>query len=127
MDLEGIFGYVPPNLDKDEDNVEETETPLTEEEREQEISSIDPCQSESCLLAGTFPVGIFNLTPKSMGDSLLGRVKEGGITFKLGKGKVKTSAVNAAYGLVEREFPQVSRSSSRIRTIVFFHIPFFSR
>ena len=52
-------------------------------------------------------MGIFELTPKSMEESLLGKVNSGEANFKLGKGKVKKSTVDAAHNLVEREFPQV--------------------
>ena len=84
--------------------------PLTDEELEKEISNGEPCQDEGCLLFETFPVGIHNLVPKPMEDSLLGRLKGGDVTFKLGRGKVKANSVDAAHSLVEREFPQVKQS-----------------
>ena len=65
-----------------------------------------PCQNNGCLLANTPPVGIFELDPRSMEDSLLGKVKQGR-TFDMGRAKLKSGNVDAAYSLLEREYAMV--------------------
>ena len=65
------------------------------------------CRDRDCLLFETFRVGLHHLRAKSVQDSLLGRVRDGRATFKLGSGKVKVGSVTAANALLEREYPQV--------------------
>ena len=67
------------------------------------------CQNKICLLAGTPRVGVFQLEPKSLDESLIGRGEQGQ-TFKFGKGRVTEGNVNAARNLLSREFPQVNKS-----------------
>ena len=66
------------------------------------------CDVSGCLLYDTPPVGIFDLKPKPMSESLIGKIKDGTASFKLGRGKTTKSSVEAAYSLLRREFPQVS-------------------
>ena len=66
------------------------------------------CKNKKCLLVDTPRVGVFQLEPKSLEESLIGK-GERGQTFKFGKGKVTKGNVNAARNLLSREFPQVTQ------------------
>ena len=66
------------------------------------------CKNKECLLVDTPRVGVFQLDPKSLDESLIGR-GEKGQTFKFGKGKVTKGNVKAARNLMSREFPQVTQ------------------
>ena len=66
------------------------------------------CKNKECLLVDTPRVGVFQLDPKSLDESLIGR-GEKGQTFKFGKGKVTKGNVKAARNLLSREFPQVTQ------------------
>ena len=67
------------------------------------------CKNKECLLVDTPRVGVFQLKPKSLEESLIGK-GESGQTFKFGKGKVTKGNVKAARSLLSREFPQVTKS-----------------
>ena len=66
------------------------------------------CEDETCLLVGTPAVGVFDLAPRAMEDSLLGKAESGHV-YKLGRGKFTKGNVAAAKDLLQREFPQVWR------------------
>ena len=66
----------------------------------------DCCKDKMCLFLDTPRVGFFNLEPRSLEESLIGRL-ESGQTFKVGKGKISKGNVNTARNLLSREFPQV--------------------
>ena len=66
------------------------------------------CKNKECLLVDTPRVGVFQLDPKSLDESLIGRGDKGQ-TFKFGKGKVTKGNVKAARNLLSREFPQVTQ------------------
>ena len=68
----------------------------------------DNCKNKRCLLVDTPRVGVFQLEPKSLEESLIGK-GERGQTFKFGKGKVTKGNVKAARNLLSREFPQVAQ------------------
>ena len=70
------------------------------------------CDDSGCLLYDTPSVGIFDLKPKQMSESLIGKIKDGTASFKLGRGKTTRSSVEAAYSLLIREFPQVRLNRS---------------
>ena len=67
----------------------------------------DICLSDGCLFHGSHRVGIFTLRAREMAESLLGRT-ERGPTYNLGGGRVAKGNVVAAFGLLEREHPQVT-------------------
>ena len=100
---------IPSDSESSSDEEEDLDSVphLTEEQLKKKISDGKPCQDQDCILFDTPPVGIFELEPKSMEESLLGKINSGEANFKLGKGKVKKGSVDAAHNLVEREFPQV--------------------
>ena len=66
----------------------------------------DCCKTQACLLLNTPRVGVFDLVPRSMKDSLLGKTEEGK-SFKFGSGRVTQGNTKAARDLLNREFPQV--------------------
>ena len=78
----------------------------TQDEMKQNHDKI-PCVITHCLLNWTPPVGIWKLEHRPIGNSILART-EAGAKYKLGKGKVGKGNVQAAYGLLDREYPEVT-------------------
>ena len=116
------LGEIGTNISGDEGGTEkDTHSQTLDECAGIHDKELDPkaCQDAVCLLFETPPVGVFSTTPRQMVDALLGRLKEGGVEFKLGKGKVKAKSVEAAHALIEREFPQVNTQHCLIIVICF--------
>ena len=103
----------PPDQEVKRPRQDEAGSSVPKEEGQRETKKVyvpsaglNPCLDEECLIEGTPPVGLFPLAERPMRNSLVGLAK-GGASYKMGRGKVTERAVNGAYDLLKREYPQV--------------------
>ena len=101
---QGTEGSDDNRMEVDQDEFRPNEG--TQDEMNQDHDNIS-CVITHCLLYWTPPVGIWKLEHRPIEDSILART-EAGAKYKLGKGNVSKGNVQAAYGLLDREYPEVT-------------------